>query len=107
MSQEDKQVIDLWECSIRLHEGHYELPIPWRNPEAIIPNNYSVAKYRLDSLKKSLVKKELFNRYDAEVEKMLTSGYTEKVPQAEIKCQTDRIWYLPHHGVTLIRNQGS
>ena len=73
MSQEDKQVLDLWESSIRLHEGHYELPIPWRNPGAIIPNNYSVAKYRLDSLKKSLVKKELFNRYDAEVEKMLTS----------------------------------
>ena len=106
MSQEDKQVLDLWESSIRLHEGHYELPIPWRNPGAIIPNYYSVAKYRLDSLKKSLVKKELFNRYDAEVEKMLTSGYAEKVPQAEIKRQTGRIWYLPHHGVTSDKKPG-
>ena len=106
MSQEDKQVIDLWESSIRLHEGPHELPIPWRNPEAIIPNNYSVGKYRLESLKKSLVKKELFKRYDAEVEKMLTSGYAEKVPQAEIKRQTGRMWYLPHHGVTSDKKPG-
>ena len=29
MSVEDRSVIELWESKGRLHNGHYELPLPW------------------------------------------------------------------------------
>ena len=98
MSQENKQVLNMWENEIKLVDGHYELPIPWRDPCAPIPNNVSVATHRLQSLRKSLAKKGLIERYDSEIQKLLRSNYAEVVLQNEI-YQAKRVWYLPHHGV--------
>ena len=81
VSQEDKQVLNMWENEIKLVDGHYELPIPWRDPCAPIPNNVSLATHRLQSLRKSLAKKGLIERYDSEIQKLLRSNYAEEVPQ--------------------------
>ena len=43
MSLEDKKVIDLWDNSCRKVKGHYELPIPWKDPGEVVPNNIGVA----------------------------------------------------------------
>ncbi|XP_022104751.1 uncharacterized protein LOC110986831 [Acanthaster planci] len=103
-SQEDKLVIRLWDQEHRKIDGHYELPIPWRDRSEPLPNNFPVAKSRLDSLHKRLVENGLFPKYNAEIVKLLTKGYAEKVPSGEIVG--DRVWYLPHHAVTTDKKPG-
>ena len=97
-SQEDKSVIDLWDRECVKIDGHYQLPIPWKNRDSPLPNNFQVAKSRLDSLCKKLKRDNLTERYDQEITKLLANGYAEKVPDNEIS-NAQRVWYLPHHSV--------
>ena len=96
-SQHDKAVMELWEQECRQVDGHYELPIPWKN-NAPLPNNFVVAKSRLDSTIKKLKRENLLDRYTTEIEKMIACGYAESVPSDAI-CTSERTWYLPHHAV--------
>ena len=97
-SQEDRKVIELWDRECKLINGHYVIPIPWRNKEELVPNNISVAMYRLKSLNKILIKRGLRDRYNEEIMKLVQDGYAEKIPLDEIQ-NLGRIWYLPHHAV--------
>ena len=95
-SEEDKSVIGLWDKECKMVEGHYELPIPWRDCDDPLPNNYVVAKSRLGSLMKRLDKQGLVDRYQKEIDKLIDGGYAEIVPDDEIHS-VERVWYLPHH----------
>ena len=58
-SQDDQKVISLWEEKSKLVENHYVVPIPWKDPHEAIPNNFGLAKGRLDFLVKKLQKQNL------------------------------------------------
>lgn len=96
-SQEDKQVVEIWDKQVRKVDGHFELPIPWKS-DVHMPNNVSMARSRLDSLRQSLYRKGLFSQYDEEVQKLLLEGYAECVPVNEID-KSEGVWYLPHQAV--------
>lgn len=96
-SVEDKQVADLWDKSVRLVDGHYELPIPWKQ-NASVPNNVGVAFSRLKSLRSNLDKRGLFSKYDDEIIKLVRNDYAEVVPDNEINAE-GKVWYLPHQAV--------
>ena len=99
LSVDDKAVIDLWDRScIQDQEGHFVLPIPWRNPTEPLPNNLCVAQRRLSSLMRRLGEEHLYERYDNEISKLLNEGYAEVVPLQAING-SGRVWYLPHHHV--------
>ena len=57
-----------------------------------------MAKARLDSLFKRFQTDGLQDKYQTEIDKMLSKGYAEIVPKDEIYT-ADRIFYLPHHAV--------
>ena len=46
LSCEDTQVLKLWDDNVEFVEGHYELPIPWKD-DVYVPNNFQVAESRL------------------------------------------------------------
>ena len=96
-SQNDKKVIDLWDRETEFIDGHYQVPIPWKDNVAV-PNNIAVARSRLFSLKSSLDKRGLTERYNNEVVKLLDSGYAELVPVDDVG-KVEKVWYLPHHAV--------
>ena len=48
-SQEDKQVISMWDREVQYEDGHFVLPIPWKNRNEPLPNNFVIARSRLDS----------------------------------------------------------
>ena len=98
MSVEDRKVIDLWDNTCRKINGHYELPIPWRDANEDLPNNFALAIKRLESLVSRLKREDLFTRYDREISVLLESEYAEVVPEDEI-YNAKRIFYLPHHCV--------
>ncbi|KAG1655535.1 hypothetical protein GQR58_024454 [Nymphon striatum] len=97
-SEEDKRVIELWEREIKVSEGHFVLPIPFRDKNETIPNNFIVAKFRLDALMKKLCRKNILDKYTEEIKMLIDNGYAEVIPLEEVDNQ-NRIWYLPHHAV--------
>ncbi|MCP3679339.1 MAG: DUF1759 domain-containing protein, partial [Gammaproteobacteria bacterium] len=103
VSKVDQEVLDLWNESVVVDDSqHYQLPIPWK-PEVHVPNNYEVALSRLKSLNKSLEKRDLMQRYDSEIQKLLDNKFAEVVPLSDFESfeteDSKRVWYLPHHAV--------
>ena len=96
-SQNELQVIQLWEKRCRKVNDHYELPIPWK-PNVCLPNNMGVALRRLESLRVSLVKRGLMEKYNSEVKSLLAKGYAEAAPPLPY-VSSAKVWYLPHQCV--------
>ena len=71
-------------------DGHYQLPLPFRNSEVDLPNGRWSAKRRLQCLKKKLQKDEKFRTdYIAFMDNLFNKGY----------ATASNSWYVPHHGV--------
>ena len=47
MSVDDQKVVDIWNRSIVMKEGHYELPIPFKSSPPGLPNNRRTTDRRL------------------------------------------------------------
>ncbi|XP_014672653.1 PREDICTED: uncharacterized protein LOC106813111 [Priapulus caudatus] len=99
-SQEDKRFREKVSSSIRLVDGHYEIRLPFRKDDEVLPNNRAQAMQRLKSLKKKLEKDMQFQSdYKDFMSSILEKGYAEKVPEGELHKNDGREWYIPHHGV--------
>lgn len=96
VSVEDK----LWTESTRRINGHYQLPIPFRQRDPGLADNRQLAMRRLMNLRKRLERdRELLERYGDEIQKLLDNGYAERGPLHEIRNNQGKTWYLPHHAV--------
>ena len=94
----ERQVIELWDSTVKRVNSHYELPIPWKT-NIHVPNNLSVAHSRLRSLLSSLNKRNLRQLYDSEIRKLLENNYAEIIPGNENSSSESCLWYLPHQAV--------
>ena len=47
MSVEDKKALSVFEDSVQLIEGHYQISIPWKNKNPNLPNNRSMAERKI------------------------------------------------------------
>ena len=85
LSQEDRKFLALIES--RTHhceDGHYEMPLPLRDPTLNLPNNREVALRRLSQLKRRFkADKKYKDDYTAFMGRMINSGFAEKVPSTE------------------------
>lgn len=99
-SQEDKRFLNLLENCVLFKNGHYEMPLPFKSTDVILPDNKSVAQRRLELLKRRLTKNQRFaGHYREFMEDLFHKGYAEKVSNAQEISSDGRLWYLPHHGV--------
>ncbi len=81
-------------------DGHFEIPLPLKNPAVKFPNNKSQAMSRLNKLRHRFEKDEGYQKdYLTFMENIIKSGYAERVPNEELSQDSGDIWYLPHHGV--------
>lgn len=100
LSREDVKFMEMAESSATLNKGHYSLRLPFRKDVVSLPNNFSVVKQRLLSLKgKFLKSEEVYEEYKTYLDGMISKGYAEQVPAQQPDWESGRIWYLPHHGV--------
>ena len=105
MSVDDRSVIELWESKGRLHNGHYELPLPWvrkiedeRRPD--LRNNRIQAVTRFNALRKRLTSnKDLCDNYKKGIQALLSKGYAEAVPAQDLERNDGGVYYLPHHPI--------
>ncbi len=64
------------------------------------PSNLEVAKWRLASLEKKLMKDpELKSQYSEKIKSYLDKGYAAKLSLEELKEVNQRTWFLPHFPV--------
>ena len=98
-----------------MDNGHYELPLPLKNPAVKLPDNNKLAARRLNKLKKRFLANDQYLRdYVTFIENVISSGYAERISQNTninemIKIGHERdlssglkaanVWYIPHHGV--------
>ena len=99
LSVNDQKVLDLWDSDITREDGHYVLPIPWKQGYADLPNNKFMAQCRLNSLTKRLERTGITDIYDKTIQKMIDSGYAERVPENQLNLSDGSVWYIPHHPV--------
>jgi len=100
MSREDVKFFrTVEEGLVHLEDSHYEMPLPLKNQNIELPNNYSQAQSRLESLKKRLQSDCKYrNDYCNFMTEIIDKGYARKVDKSD-KNSKGRVWYLPHHGV--------
>ncbi len=85
---------------IHYQDGHYEMPLPFRDKDPSLPNNKYVAQNRLKSLRRKLEKEATFRRHYSEfMQELIKNGHAEQVPASEVSAENGRLWYIPHHGV--------
>ena len=107
-SKEDRIAYAIMQSSICESDGHYQLPLLWKEGYLNqLPNNLFLAQRRLVSLKRRLLKdKELKLKYVEVVNSYLTKGYARKIPPSSLNDCQEPIWYLPHHPVTNVHKPG-
>ena len=98
LSVDDKKVIELWDTQCEIVDDHFQLPIPWKDPDVIMPDNLNVALHRLQSLRASLGKKSMLQDYDQQINHMVAQGYAEHI-SGDYNERPKKCWYLPTHAV--------
>ncbi|XP_043247468.1 uncharacterized protein LOC122394566 [Amphibalanus amphitrite] len=101
VSQDDLQFIEIMKTSMHQRpDGRFEAPLPLRDQNMSLPDNFHQAQARLQSLKRKLLKDSSYREaYITAIKDLLDKGYAEPVPQAELEANDGRVWYVPHHGV--------
>ena len=74
-SQEDQKLLDIVKFGIGHQDGHYEIPLPIRDENVLLPNNRAMAWNRLKPLKKCLESSEAYCQHYMEfMNKVIDSG---------------------------------
>ena len=78
-------------------EGHYRMPLPFKEGHHNLYSNRNLALQRLSQLKRRLNKGHEFKaHYTTFMAELLAKGYAEK---AEPPLDSQSVFYIPHHGV--------
>ncbi|XP_029688293.1 uncharacterized protein isoform X2 [Takifugu rubripes] len=98
-SQEDLQFLNKLKDGIKHKpDGHYEMPLPFKQDKPDLPNNMPCAVHRLKCLERKLKRdKQYCMDYINFMQDIITCGDAEKVPEEELNNHP--AWYIPHHGV--------
>ena len=101
-SIEDKRALSLMERTTFKKEGEdaYMSGLLWREENPSLPNNYNMAKRRLQSLERKFENNpEIKERYAKSIEDDIEKGYVKKLSRDEVQCDSSVVWYLPHRFV--------
>ena len=99
-SREDKRFITGIEQSIQHHDGHYVIPLPFRNSQTKIPSNRDQALKRAVWQRKKMLRDENYrNDYVKFVNEMISKGHARKVLEDRLEVELGKVWYLPHYGI--------
>ena len=98
MSVEDQRFLEMMDEGVTKKNGHYQLPLPFRNKNVHLPDNKRQALSRLRSLKrKLLVDGDYKAAYDKFVQALLSNGHARIADVS--KDVKGKVWHVPHFGV--------
>ena len=79
--------------------GHYTIPILRRQERPNFPDNKFVVQRWLDSTVHKLEHTELMEKYEENMQTMLSDGYAKPVPECDLDLSDGSVWFLLHHPV--------
>ena len=100
-SIEDRRFNDLLTAGIHTNErGNWEMPLPLKSDDVLLPNNRDECLNRLLSLKRKLLKNDKVRRdYTEFIQKVFYRNHASRIPPDQIKTAPGKVWYLPHFDV--------
>ena len=94
-SREDRAAFKKMKNSVKMVEGHFQLPLLWKEEGFKLPSIRKMLEKRLESLRKRLSKdKNLHKRYMEVMEGYIQKGYAELADAEEDSKAVE--WFLPH-----------
>ena len=97
MSREDQKFMKILQEGTTLRNGHYQVPLPFKEPYVNLPNNRYQAMQRFSYLEKKFSKNDQFKEdYIRFMKDIIAKGYARK---STTEAASGKTWYLPHHGV--------
>ena len=73
---EDKKFLEIMDKETKLVDGHYQLPLPFRNANVTLPNNRHSAMTRLRQLEKRFERNQsFFSDYKKFINNMVSKSY--------------------------------
>ncbi|XP_077973262.1 uncharacterized protein LOC144428217 [Styela clava] len=101
LSREDKYALQLMEDNIKMVDGHYQSPLPWKPGCPEFPNNLDTVMRRTNNLGKRLLRNDVLrDKYCSTIAEFIKKGWARKIPAAEFEAPIGKAWYLPHQPVT-------
>ncbi|KAJ8032361.1 hypothetical protein HOLleu_25872 [Holothuria leucospilota] len=100
----NKTATELMQKSVtQLPDGSYEIQLPWKKSPNDLPDNFSQAVKRLNSLEKQFQKRpKEWDTYCRQMEDQLERGVSRRVSEAELEEDRKagrKMWFLPHFAV--------
>jgi len=100
----DQRVIGLWDRTSVLVDGHFQIDVPFKNPNPCLPDNKHMANKRLTHLLSKLER-------DSKMKSLYQAGMAELIENGKAELVTDsgtpgRTWYIPHHAVVSASKPG-
>ena len=81
----------------RVVDGRWEVGLPWKNRNTIMPDSFPTALKRLKYVEKRIMLNEEYGeRYKGRITHLFQNNYAHKVTVPNTPLHT---WYLPHFGV--------
>nr|XP_039272270.1 uncharacterized protein LOC120346573 [Styela clava] len=107
LSREDKYALQLMEDNIKMVDGHYQSPLPWKPGCPEFPNNRDAVMRRTNNLGKRLLRNDVLrDKYCSTMAEFIKKGWARKIPAAEFEAPIGKAWYLPHQPVTSEQKPG-
>ena len=98
-SRENVLAYDLMTKFVRLFNGHFELPLLWKNDAKLMPDSFVTAKKRLIGIKRRLQRDHVLKqKYCEQMNIALANDYAEVVLDEQID-ESHRAWYISHDPV--------
>ena len=97
MPQQDMRFMEILDEGTKLKDGHYQIPLPFKQEDVRLPCNKYQAAQRLSYLKRKFDKNEKFKaNYIRFMKEIIAKGCARK---STMTATPGKMWYLPHHGV--------
>ncbi|XP_049886650.1 uncharacterized protein LOC126381173 [Pectinophora gossypiella] len=95
----EERAIDIFNKTIERVNGRYQVGLPWRDEQVVMPPSYEMAFRRLRTIERKMDQSPEFQAaYTSQIENLLTKGYAAVANGDE--RDNDKSWYLPHFAVT-------
>ena len=93
---EDQEFMEIVDRGTSKINDHYVVPLPFCDPNLMLPNNKKHAIQRLMGLKRRFMKdNKFFQDYVSFMDNLLRGGYAKRSDASP----AGKTWYIPHHGV--------
>ena len=99
-SVDDRKFMTLVESETEFDDGHFVVPLPFRDRSIVLPDNRGQVMSRLKWQTTKMMRNDQYRAdYFDFMQTLMEKGYCEPVPSNERNHESGEVWYLPHHGV--------